>query len=87
MHIYKPISPSKLVFLAFFSVFLRCDPCPTTSINQPEDIGDAACDEELHVPRVMVEEAIVGEVDGERRVVGVGRLVVRLRARLPDGKI
>ena len=59
----------------------------TLSDNPPENISDAAGDEELHVPRVMVEETIVGEVDGERGVVGVGRLVVRLRARLPDGEI
>ena len=52
------------------------------SDNLPENISDAAGDEELHVPRVMVEEAIVCEVDGERSVVGVGRLVVRLRERL-----
>ena len=48
----------------------------------PENICDAAGDEELDVPRVMVEESVVGEVDGERCVVGVGRLVVRLRERL-----
>ena len=48
----------------------------------PEDVCDAAGDEELDVPGVVGEESVVGEVDGERRVVGVRRLVVRLRQRL-----
>ena len=50
--------------------------------SAPENVGDAAGDEELDVPGVVGEEAVVGEVDGERRVVGVRRLVVRLRQRL-----
>ena len=50
--------------------------------RSPEDVCDAAGDEELDVPGVVGEESVVGEVDGERRVVGVRRLVVRLRQRL-----
>jgi hypothetical protein len=47
-----------------------------------KDVGDAASHQQLHILRRVAEEVLVGQVNGQRGVVGVGGLILGLTEHL-----